>query len=119
MSHFTCGLGEEPTTTLYSCRVGTDFDVAPVQDVLRISGVLIKSYDDGQAMYAPDPLHARARTLRDLLTEHDREEVRQLADEFETRVEASDDTQDPLTEYHLTLLREAIDIYPRFADQYQ
>lgn len=87
---------------------------------LESVGVLIEHDGDRQATYASDPLHTRANTLRDLLTEHDREELRQLADELETRLETSDETQtDRLIEYRLTLLREAIDIYPRFANQYR
>lgn len=114
-------LSEPQSVTYIADEACVEEDTARAYlDRLESVGVLIKSDDNGQAAYAPDPLHARAKTLRDLLTEHDREEFGQLADEFETRAETEGDTQaDRLTEYHLSLLREAIDIYPRYADQYQ
>lgn len=49
--------------------------------------VLRESEQNGTAHYAPDPLHARMQTLRDLLEEHDRDSLIQLKIDLQSRIE--------------------------------
>lgn len=50
--------------------------------------VLLEHDGDGATRYAPDPLHTRLQTLRDLLAEHDRDGLIQLKTDLQSRVEA-------------------------------
>ena len=49
--------------------------------------VLLKSDQDGAALYAPDPLHTRIQMLRDLLEEHDRDGLIQLKTSLQSQIE--------------------------------
>ena len=49
--------------------------------------VLLKTDHDDGALYAPDPLHTRIRTLRDLLEEHDRDGLIALKTEVQSKIE--------------------------------
>lgn len=49
--------------------------------------VLLKSEHDGTTVYAPDPLHTRAQTLRELLTEYDHAGLVGLKEELQGQVE--------------------------------
>lgn len=50
--------------------------------------VLRKVERRGHARYAPDPLHTRLQTLRELLDEHDHEGVIALKEDLQGRIEA-------------------------------
>ncbi|WP_290819555.1 ArsR family transcriptional regulator [Halovivax sp.] len=49
--------------------------------------VLLKRDREGTAVYAPDPLHTRMQTLRDLLDTHDHEGLLRLKAELLDRIE--------------------------------
>jgi len=49
--------------------------------------ILLKSNQDGTALYAPDPLHTRVQMLRDLLEEHDRDGLIQLKTSLQSQTE--------------------------------
>lgn len=49
--------------------------------------VLLKTDRDGTTMYAPDPLHTRIQTLRDLLDTHDRTALIELKADLQDRIE--------------------------------
>jgi hypothetical protein len=49
--------------------------------------VLLKTEHEAGTRYAPDPLHTRIQTLRDLLDEHDREELIELKIELQSHIE--------------------------------
>lgn len=49
--------------------------------------VLLKSEQDGTTLYAPDPLHTRLQTLRELLEEHDRDGLIELKADLQSRIE--------------------------------
>ncbi len=49
--------------------------------------VLVKTEQDGGARYAPDPLHTRLQTIRELLAEYDRDGLIQLKAELQTQIE--------------------------------
>lgn len=48
--------------------------------------VLLAVERGGATLYAPDPLYTRARTLRDLLEEHDRDGLLELKAEMQARI---------------------------------
>lgn len=48
--------------------------------------VLLKHDREGTATYAPDPLHTRIQSLRELLEQHDRDELIRLKAEMQERV---------------------------------
>jgi hypothetical protein len=50
--------------------------------------ILVEHNRDGTAVYAPDPLHARAQTIRDLLEEHDRDGLIELKANVQERIES-------------------------------
>lgn len=49
--------------------------------------VLLKNDREGTTLYSPDPLHVRMQTLRDLLEQHDRDELIQLKAGLQSRIE--------------------------------
>jgi Rad3-related DNA helicase len=49
--------------------------------------VLLETERDGRALYAPDPLHTRIQTLRDLLEKHDREGLIDLKIKLQSQIE--------------------------------
>jgi hypothetical protein len=49
--------------------------------------VLLKTEHDDGALYSPDPLHTRIQTLRDLLEEHDRNDLIELKVELQSQIE--------------------------------
>lgn len=49
--------------------------------------VLLKHDREGTATYAPDPLHTRIQTLRDLIDEHDHEDLVQLKADLQEQIE--------------------------------
>jgi hypothetical protein len=49
--------------------------------------VLLKTEEQGTALYSPDPLHTRMQTLRDLLDEHDRDGLIDLKIELQSQIE--------------------------------
>lgn len=49
--------------------------------------VLLKTERDDGTLYAPDPLHTRIQTLRDLLEEHDRTGLIELKAELQSQIE--------------------------------
>ena len=49
--------------------------------------VLLRSDQDGTALYAPDPLHTRMQMLRDLLDEHDHDGLIQLKTSLQSQIE--------------------------------
>lgn len=49
--------------------------------------VLLKTDHDDGALYSPDPLHTRIRTLRELLEEHDRDGLIALKTEVQSTIE--------------------------------
>ena len=49
--------------------------------------VLLKTDHEGTAMYAPDPLHTRMQTLRDLLEAHDHDDLLALKADLQTEIE--------------------------------
>lgn len=49
--------------------------------------VLLKTERDEGAFYAPDPLHTRLQTLRDLLEAHDRDELIDLKVDLQSQIE--------------------------------
>lgn len=56
-------------------------------DRLVTLNVLLKTERDDGALYSPDPLHTRIRTLRDLLEEHDRNGLIELKAELQSQIE--------------------------------
>jgi len=50
--------------------------------------VLLKTDRGGTAVYAPDPLHTRAQTLRDLLEEYDRDGLIRLKEDLLEQIES-------------------------------
>jgi predicted ArsR family transcriptional regulator len=50
--------------------------------------VLLRETREGTTLYAPDPLHTRAQALRDLLEEHDHDELVGLKAALQERIEA-------------------------------
>jgi hypothetical protein len=50
--------------------------------------VLVERDRDGTAVYAPDPLHARTQTIRDLLEEYDRDGLIAQKAEVQERIES-------------------------------
>ncbi|ELZ40633.1 hypothetical protein C471_07616 [Halorubrum saccharovorum DSM 1137] len=73
-------------------------------------GVLLKSEREGTLVYSEDPLYTRMRGVRELLNEHDREELIELQAEIEADSEARDSD---LVSYRLSLVEEAIENYDR------
>ena len=55
----------------------------------RLAGmnVLLKTDRDGTALYAPDPLHTRMQTLRDLLEAHDHDGLLDLKADLQAEIE--------------------------------
>ena len=49
--------------------------------------VLLKTDDEGTTLYAPDPLHVRMKTLRDLLEDHDQDGLIQLKAGMQEQIE--------------------------------
>lgn len=49
--------------------------------------VLLKHDREGTATYAPDPLHTRLQTLRNLIDEHDHDDLVQLKADLQERIE--------------------------------
>lgn len=49
--------------------------------------ILLKSDCEGTTTYAPDPLHTRAQTLRELIDEYDHDGLIQLKEELQGQVE--------------------------------
>lgn len=56
-------------------------------DRLVSLNVLLKTERESGTVYAPDPLHTRIQTLRDLLDEHDREGLLELKAKLQSRIE--------------------------------
>ncbi len=107
--------------------------------------VLLKTERDDGALYAPDPLHTRIQTLRDLLQTHDREGLIDLKIALQSQIEEweadySADSPDELraqtaetdtasqtqelkniarewelARYRLSILEDAIDNYETYA----
>lgn len=48
--------------------------------------VLLKSEQNGITLYSPDPLHTRLQTLRELLDQHDRDELIQLKADLQSQI---------------------------------
>lgn len=63
-------------------------------DRLVDMNVLLKDDQGGTAVYAPDPLHVRMQTLRDLLDEHDHDGLLELKTELQEQVAAWRDEND-------------------------
>lgn len=49
--------------------------------------VLLKTDREGTTVYSPDPLHTRIQTLRDLLDDHDHDDLVRLKAEMQDRIE--------------------------------
>jgi predicted ArsR family transcriptional regulator len=56
-------------------------------DRLVDMNVLLKEDHEGTAMYAPDPLHTRLQTLRDLLDTHDHDGLVRVKAELQEQIE--------------------------------
>ena len=56
--------------------------------------VLLKTDREGTTMYAPDPLHTRMQTLRDLLDSHDHDGLLELQADLQERIETWQDSYD-------------------------
>lgn len=56
--------------------------------------ILIARDDEGPTTYAPDPLHTRAQTLRELLDTHDHDALIELKADLQARIEAWRDEYD-------------------------
>lgn len=54
--------------------------------------VLLKTEDRGTTMYAPDPLHTRMQTLRELLDAHDHDGLLALKADLQAEIESWQDT---------------------------
>jgi hypothetical protein len=50
--------------------------------------ILVERDRDGTAVYAPDPLHARTQTIRDLLADYDRDGLIDLKADVQERIES-------------------------------
>lgn len=48
--------------------------------------ILLKSDQDGTTLYSPDPLHTRMQTLRELLEQHDRDELIELKANLQSQI---------------------------------
>jgi hypothetical protein len=111
--------------------------------------VLLKSDGDDGARYAPDPLHTRLQTLRDLLETHDRDGLIELKAELQAQIEdweaeygvaspddlrtraAASDTASrtrelkrtanewDLTRYRLSILEDAIENYATYTQDFR
>lgn len=57
-------------------------------DRLVDMNVLLADERDGTTVYAPDPLHTRVQTLRDLLSDHDHDELVGLRAQLQERLES-------------------------------
>ncbi|MBP1987036.1 DUF7342 family protein [Halolamina salifodinae] len=57
-------------------------------DRLVAMNVLVRTDSNGTTTYAPDPLHARAGAIRELLNEHDHDGLLELRAELQERVAA-------------------------------
>ena len=62
----------------------------------RLAGmnVLLKTDRDGTALYAPDPLHTRMQTLRELLEAHDHDGLLDLKADLQAEIETWQSTYD-------------------------
>ncbi|HET7323734.1 MAG TPA: hypothetical protein VFJ06_05325 [Halococcus sp.] len=49
--------------------------------------ILLKTDREGRALYTPDPLYLRVQTLRELLDEHDHDDLIELKEEFLEQIE--------------------------------
>ncbi|WP_049927588.1 DUF7342 family protein [Halopiger goleimassiliensis] len=56
-------------------------------DRLVEMGILLESTEGRSTVYSPDPLHTRMQTLRDLLEEHDHDELIELKADMQDRIE--------------------------------
>lgn len=56
--------------------------------------VLRTATREGTTLYAPDPLHTRMQTLRELLDQHDRDELLELKADLQSRIEGWRDEYD-------------------------
>lgn len=56
--------------------------------------VLLEHDESGTTLYAPDPLHTRHQTLRELLTDHDRDGLIELKADMQEQLEAWRDQYD-------------------------
>lgn len=109
--------------------------------------VLLEYDEDGPTKYAPDPLHTRLQTLRELLNEYDHDGLIALKENLQTQIEtwrdeygrdsfealrelaAETETADEtaalrrtandweLTEYRLNIVEEAIDNYGEYSSR--
>ena len=118
-------------------------------DCLVDLGILLESNHGGITMYSPDPLYTRMQTVRDLLDEHDRDELirrkSRLQDQIETwrdefEVESLDALREQaakaddaaerrniletvsdweLVDYRLGIVEEVIENYPMYSRNHQ